>query len=791
MRTVLLLSIFLCQLFAQERIILEQYDIVDIPAEVNHKIFSGLLVHQLSEKIYARKNNISLKNADKINIFIYLEDKITKDQVHELQSLEITVHEGFWIPPMPNHPYGFTLAQVPVDKFIEMLYFDFIIKVETAEHESFPMNNQATKKIKADVVWGRGWTGTGIKVAVLDSGLDTEPAHPDFPAVIQKRDYSNYPTSIDDNVENTVSGHGTHVAGSVLGRGALSLGNVGNGGGAYKGAAPEADLIFLKIGSDANASASGAAMQAAMIAAVDTFDADIVTMSYGGWYAHHDGSSSIEQTVDWVYSQGVPFFISAGNDGNRGRHFSGMVAAESSTDFIRIDVLNAAANSTYLYFNLVWSDGTERKNLSLNYYNNSQTLLGSVTQLSTTESLRGTESKYSYYNAYVPPGSSTWYLKVVNPSSSSQSFHIYEVWNDGKVTFNLPDPFYTIGQPASADYAFSVGASVSRSVWQDYQGNFWTFGNTLDDIAPFSSRGPRVDGALKPSAVAPGSVIISVRDRDVLTSPNVFWIDSDGSIGSGGSDYYVMQGTSMACPIAAGAAALILNRYPDATPDLVYSAMKNFSVSDAFTGAVPNNTWGYGKLDINAAIDDSALPVELSLFSAILRGQSIHLAWQTVTEIDNYGFDVERMSNDIWENIGFVAGHGNSNSTKDYSFIDENVIAGKYSYRLKQIDNDGAFSYSDIIEVELALPAEYGLSQNYPNPFNPATTISYQLPVESSVQLNIYTILGELAAVLVNEKQEAGSYNISFDAGKLASGTYIYRLIADDFLMHRKMILIK
>jgi hypothetical protein len=89
------------------------------------------------------------------------------------------------------------------------------------------------------------------------------------------------------------------------------------------------------------------------------------------------------------------------------------------------------------------------------------------------------------------------------------------------------------------------------------------------------------------------------------------------------------------------------------------------------------------------------------------------------------------------------------------------------------------------------LPAEYGLSQNYPNPFNPATTISYQLPVESSVQLNIYTILGELAAVLVNEKQEAGSYNISFDAGKLASGTYIYRLIADDFLMHRKMILIK
>jgi hypothetical protein len=195
---------------------------------------------------------------------------------------------------------------------------------------------------------------------------------------------------------------------------------------------------------------------------------------------------------------------------------------------------------------------------------------------------------------------------------------------------------------------------------------------------------------------------------------------------------------------------------------------------------------------------DGALPVELETFTASLKGTSVQLNWTTATEIDNYGFEVERATNNnniesplSWEKVAFVAGAGNSNSVKKYSYTDNLSAGGKYAYRLKQIDNTGEYTYSHIVEVDVTVPVEYSLSQNYPNPFNPVTVINYNLPMESSVQLNVYTITGELVASLVNEVQSAGSYNISFDASRLASGTYIYRIIANDFVKTNKMILIK
>ncbi|HZW40573.1 MAG TPA: T9SS type A sorting domain-containing protein [Ignavibacteriaceae bacterium] len=202
------------------------------------------------------------------------------------------------------------------------------------------------------------------------------------------------------------------------------------------------------------------------------------------------------------------------------------------------------------------------------------------------------------------------------------------------------------------------------------------------------------------------------------------------------------------------------------------------------------NSTGAG---VNPSIDmvSTPLPVELSSFSALAKGNNVQLNWKTATEKDNYGFDIERRVNNVWEKVGFVQGNGNSNSVKEYSFVDNSVKEGKYSYRLKQVDNSGKYIYSNVVEVELSIPDEYGLTQNYPNPFNPSTTISYKLPMQSKVQLNVYSISGELVSSLVNEEQSAGSYNINFDASKLATGTYIYRLIANDFVMTKKMLLIK
>ena len=191
------------------------------------------------------------------------------------------------------------------------------------------------------------------------------------------------------------------------------------------------------------------------------------------------------------------------------------------------------------------------------------------------------------------------------------------------------------------------------------------------------------------------------------------------------------------------------------------------------------------------------LPVELFSFSASIIKNGIKLEWMTKTEVNNYGFEVERLQDynierlQDWTTIGFVQGSGNSNSPKNYSFLDESLTAGKYSYRLKQIDTDGQFDFSKVIEVNLDSPFKFELAQNYPNPFNPATTISFVLPESGNVKLTVYNIIGEQVVELVNGFREAGVYSINFDASGMNSGLYIYKLETNNFLQSRKMTLIK
>jgi hypothetical protein len=123
--------------------------------------------------------------------------------------------------------------------------------------------------------------------------------------------------------------------------------------------------------------------------------------------------------------------------------------------------------------------------------------------------------------------------------------------------------------------------------------------------------------------------------------------------------------------------------------------------------------------------------------------------------------------------------------------VDDKVTAGKFSYRLKQIDNDGKYEYSKTIEVDINPVKKYELSQNYPNPFNPATTIRYSIPVSSQISLKVYDVLGNEAASLINENKEPGSYKVEFDASGLSSGIYFYKLEAGDFRQIKKSVLLK
>lgn len=186
-----------------------------------------------------------------------------------------------------------------------------------------------------------------------------------------------------------------------------------------------------------------------------------------------------------------------------------------------------------------------------------------------------------------------------------------------------------------------------------------------------------------------------------------------------------------------------------------------------------------------------ALPVELVSFIANNINGNIVLNWQTATEINNYGFEIERSQNNSWETIGFVQGHGNCNSPIDYSYSDKPTGHGTYKYRLKQIDTDGQFVYSPIVEANIDIPLEFGVKQNFPNPFNPITTIQYSIPIPNMVSLKVFDVLGNEVANLVNEYKNFGSYEVNFDGSKLSSGTYFYRLEAGTSSETKKLLLLK
>lgn len=213
------------------------------------------------------------------------------------------------------------------------------------------------------------------------------------------------------------------------------------------------------------------------------------------------------------------------------------------------------------------------------------------------------------------------------------------------------------------------------------------------------------------------------------------------------------------------------------------------SVSGNYIADIVNTQLGID--NITAA--DQPLPVEFIVFNAMVRSSSVNLSWTTASETNNRGFEVQRKVKDEegWIKRGFVRGQGTSTEKHSYRFIDNNITGGNYSYRLKQIDYSGIYSYSDIVEVNVVEVNRFSLSQNYPNPFNPVTNFEFQIADFGFVSLKVYDVLGKEVATLVNEERSPGVYEIEFDASGFASGVYYYRLEAGNFSNTNKMMLIK
>ena len=246
--------------------------------------------------------------------------------------------------------------------------------------------------------------------------------------------------------------------------------------------------------------------------------------------------------------------------------------------------------------------------------------------------------------------------------------------------------------------------------------------------------------------------------------------------------------------------------------------------------------------DIFISDPGAILPVELVSFKAVNSGNRVMLNWTTASETNNRGFEIQRVSasldnpvstsldnpvstsldnpvstsldnhvstsldnpvstsldnrsessgNQEWLYVGFVEGQGNSVAESYYTYSDNITAPGSYSYRLKQIDNDGSFSYSQVVSVNVPAPEKFELAQNYPNPFNPGTVIKYELPISTHVRLTIYDMLGNQVANLVDGNLEAGVHETEFNASRLPSGIYFYSLTAGEYKQTRKMTLLK
>jgi len=210
----------------------------------------------------------------------------------------------------------------------------------------------------------------------------------------------------------------------------------------------------------------------------------------------------------------------------------------------------------------------------------------------------------------------------------------------------------------------------------------------------------------------------------------------------------------------------------------------DFTVTAGVDGS---DVTGFASVFVNDPV-----PVELACFNVLVSDGNVILKWETRSESNNYGFEIDKKTNGEWQKIGFVAGNGSTTELIRYEFVDVDVsVMTDIHYRLKQIDLDGSFNYSEIKKIEAKLSKAFHLGQNYPNPFNSETTISYSVTYPCRVILQIFDVQGKLAATLVHANERTGQHTIRFDANRLASGIYFYQILTNNFVDVKKMVILE
>jgi hypothetical protein len=401
---------------------------------------------------------------------------------------------------------------------------------------------------------------------------------------------------------------------------------------------------------------------------------------------------------------------------------------------------------------------------------------------------------YADYTFAVPssinppyPGSIVFTQVGVNDGSSNNYIEFMTLYRMNLTSLKITsNPVQSTGQIADGNYY-----DLSNTNWTDVPaGTFVRLGNNLNNDNNASDRILQYNGsgsASLPNLIAGSSnqLIAYTGSAPVPTYyiAGIHWGDTNGWSSSSNAPF----DTPSSSNITLTSTSEDNWYYSNTASGNLYSVRNSLTTQGNWSSITPG---GFQNLSSN--ISSNALPVELSSFTGRIDKDKIILQWRTETEVNNYGFEIQRSTDKIsWSKIGFVPGNGNSNAPNAYTFIDKNPIGGTVYYRLKQEDNDGRFEYSKIIELNYTIPLEVSLLQNYPNPFNPVSTIKYSIPEYGFVSLKVYDVLGRLVTTLVNGKQEAGQYSVKFNGNGLASGIYFYVLTTNNFVISKKMNLLK
>lgn len=380
-------------------------------------------------------------------------------------------------------------------------------------------------------------------------------------------------------------------------------------------------------------------------------------------------------------------------------------------------------------------------------------------------------------------GGSGYSHKLILNGTSTQHYA-------GKFPVAMPS-----GQTLTVQFENSNGVVLDSSVTLNSNNTFVLKANNLTLNSTSLSAGV---GTISVTHTAPdfsGSDVTTLDDGgySVTRRSNQYWMLSHNF--TSGSYSLALDGGSQN-GITDPANLRIIHSTDGSAFDLVgtHSAGSGTTANRTGIGFTTKDRFYLGGQDLTT----NPLPVELTKFFASVNGNNIELKWTTATETNNAGFEIERaaISNqssvNSWTKVGFIEGAGSSNSTKNYSFTD-NAAAGKYSYRLKQVDRSGSFSYSNVVEVSVAFSAaDYQLTQNYPNPFNPTTTFSFVMKNDEYATVKVFNLIGQEVGTLFNGMAKADTrYTMNFDGKNLPSGIYFYSLRSKTRNEVRKMILNK